>query len=276
DKIEKELWLEIKQKNKLGKRLKLLIEKLESLKLPTVEWNSESSENTNYCSSSATNLVLIAPEEQSFVSETMICNSKPEMEVENNRLKIVDSDNQKHWTGENSSSAGSSYSCNSNKDLCLIENGKDDNNLSQESTTYEFRRDLDSSRKKGKAIAMPFIPASYPPDLRRSSRTRSCLAVFFKSVFLLKLALTLCVITGNTSHKCRHLKANAPAPKPKLEGFCLASDLPKIVQAGYNLISYFLFSPQEGLSDDILVKGLEDEGAFNFLSEDVMSDSMAI
>ncbi|KAF6142494.1 hypothetical protein GIB67_039458 [Kingdonia uniflora] len=130
--IEKELWLKIKQKNKAEKSLKLLTEKLESLKLPTVEWNSESSENINCCSSSATSLVLIAPEEQSFVSETMIC---------------------------------SSYSCNSNKDLCLIEYGKDDNSLSEELTTYEFR-------KKGKAITMPFVPASCPPDLRRSSRTR--------------------------------------------------------------------------------------------------------
>ncbi|KAF6152288.1 hypothetical protein GIB67_005942 [Kingdonia uniflora] len=106
---------------------------------------------------------------------------KPEMEEENNRWEIVDSDNQKYWTRENSNSAGSFYSCNSNKDLCLIENDEDDNNLSEESTTYEFRynfkhfsllRDLDSSRKKGKTIVMPFVPASCLPDLRRSSRTR--------------------------------------------------------------------------------------------------------
>ncbi|KAF6166714.1 hypothetical protein GIB67_005590, partial [Kingdonia uniflora] len=39
-------------------------------------------------------------------------------------------------------------------------------------TVYKRRRDLDSSRKKGKAIVMPFVPASCPPDLQRTSRTR--------------------------------------------------------------------------------------------------------
>ncbi|KAF6158378.1 hypothetical protein GIB67_022458 [Kingdonia uniflora] len=38
-------------------------------------------------------------------------------------------------------------------------------------------------------------------------------------------------------------------------GINIASDLPKIVQAGYNLIPYFIFSPQEGKANVILRVG---------------------
>ncbi|KAF6142641.1 hypothetical protein GIB67_015127 [Kingdonia uniflora] len=135
-------------------------------------------------------------------------------------------------------------------------------------TVYKQRRDLDSSRKKGKAIAMPFVPACCPPDLRRSSRTsilqkRLPVEAGINIVFLKQLG-SVC--------------DGYPSRWTFFEFFhCFGLLAPEVLEGNHDeKVALRGIERLSGLSDDILVKGLEDEGAFNFLSEDVMSDSMAI